>query len=129
MQNDCSKKKTIKLKEALKIVSVMLGWQFYMQGLKKRNDILDFDISKYSLEDLIKANRLVSSNNSRKQKMASYWRSRTGKDYPCTIQTVCADRLIAAIYTLMNFPADGEMIAVIGNKGVGCVVPDYSQLS
>lgn len=116
----------MKLAEAKEIVSSIINWQFVLQGIKEREEISEnINLQEYSLEDLIKANKLVTSNNNRKRKLAEYWRKKTGKQYSTTTQLVLADRLIAGVYTALNFTPNSEMVVLINDIGVGCVKADY----
>lgn len=120
----------MKLAEAKKIVGYILEWQFILMGAKKRHELKDrIDLSKYSLEDLIKANKLVAANNNRKTKLADYNRGKGRKTKGYTIHSTLADRLIAAVYVALKFRPNGEMVALIDDNGVGCVKADYTQLS
>jgi hypothetical protein len=85
----------MKTNEAKKIISTIIRWQLVLQGVLERNEVkAEVDLSKYTLEELLKANHLVESNNSRKRKLQDYWR---------------------------------ELIAIIGDKGVGCVNVNFNQ--
>lgn len=117
----------MKIKEAKEIVGYILEWQFVCMGVKERNEISKtLDLKKYSLNDLITANKLVDSNNRRKRKLAETLREKGLKVRGVSISLILADRLIAAVYTAMSFSPDGEMIALIDDVGVGCVQADYA---
>jgi hypothetical protein len=116
----------MKLKEAKEIVGYILDWQFVCMGIKDREEVFkNLDLSKYSLNDLIRANKIVSGNNKRKEKLAKYHREKGHNVKGYSISTLLADRLIAAVYTAISFPPNGEMIALINDVGVGCVRANY----
>lgn len=117
----------MKLKEAKEIVKCILDWQFVLMGVKERKEITStIVVEKYSLEDLIKANRLVESNNSRKSKLAKYHRDKGHKANGYSISMMLDDRLIAAAYTALHFFPNGEAIVLINDIGVGCVEMKYT---
>ena len=115
----------MKLKEAKEIVGAIIEWQFVLQGIKEREDVQIFDLRKYSLNDLIKANNLVKGNNNRKRKLQEYWNKKNGKSKGISVQLILADRLIAGVYTALNFESNGEMQVLINDKAVGIVTPNY----
>lgn len=118
----------MKLSEAEAIVGHIMEWQFILMGIKKREQLKErINLSKYSLEDLIKANKLIESNNSRKSKLADYNRGKGRKTKGYSIHITLADRLIAGVYVALNFQPDGEMVVLINDNGVGCVKADYRQ--
>lgn len=117
----------MKINEAKEIVSTILDWQFVLMGVKKRHEIkAENDLMKYSLSDLLKANQLVESNNKRKEKLQKYHTEKGHKSNGHTVNMIIAERAIAAVYTALHFSADGQMIALINDVGVGCVKADYS---
>ena len=118
----------MKLKEAKEIVSTILDWQFVLMGVKERDTVsINKDLEKYSLEDLIKANKLVNANNKRKESLQKYYREKNGKANSISISMILADRLIASVYTSLHFQPDGEMIALINDVGCGCVKANYNE--
>ena len=115
------------MKEAKDIVGAILDWQFVLMGVKEREEVaLVAAIEKYSLEDLLKANKLVQSNNSRKEKLQKFHAAKGHKSKGISIQMRLADRIIAAVYTALHFKPNGEMIALMNDVGVGCVKVSYS---
>lgn len=118
----------MKLKEAKEIVGYILEWQFVLMGIKERSEMSkSVDISKYSLNDLIKANSIVKSNNNRKEKLANYHRRNGHNVNGRTVNMLLADRVIAAVYTAINFSTNGEIIVLIDDIGVGCVKVNYEK--
>jgi hypothetical protein len=116
----------MKLKEAQQIVSTIVNWQFVLQGVVSKDEAkLSVDLKKYSLEELIKANKLVMSNNSRKAKLQEYWRNKGCETKGISQQLTLADRLIAGVYTALNFPPDNEVNVLVNDIGVGCVKVNY----
>ena len=116
----------MKTKEAKELVGYLLEWQFVCMGVKERNEIKEVrDLSKYSLHDLLKANELVEKSNNRKRKIQSDNQAKGLPSKPITISLTLADRVIAAIYTALNFRPDGQMIALVNGNGVGVVKAKY----
>jgi hypothetical protein len=117
----------MKLKEAEEIVGYILEWQFVCMSIKNRKEVSKtLDLSKYSLNDLITANKIVKGNNNRKEKLANYHRAKGHKVKGYSISKILSDRLIAAVYTTMSFSPNGEMIALLDDIGVGCVRANYA---
>ena len=115
----------MKLKEAKEIVDSIIEWQFVLQGIKERKDVDIIDLSKYSLEDLIKANKLVKANNSRKQKLQEYYHKKGCKTKSISIQMVLADKLIAGVYSALNFTSEGQMEVLINDRAIAVVTANY----
>jgi|GEM_PF-6745780 hypothetical protein len=116
----------MKLKEAKEIVSYIIDWQMVCIGVKEREEITEkLDLTKYSLSDIITANKLVQSNNRRKEKISLYHNSKGHKTKEYSISMILADRVIAAVYTALSFSPNGGAIAVIDDIGVGCVKVKY----
>lgn len=109
----------MKLHEAKKIVDAIIGWGMVHQGVIE--EYPKFDLKKYSLSELIKANALVKSNNSRKRKLQEHYRNKNGRSKSISINMTIADRGIAAIYTLMHFDSSGQSVAQFGNKYLGVI--------
>lgn len=116
----------MKIEEAKKIVNYILDWQFVLMGVKERSEITEkMDLSKYSLSDLLKANKIVQSDNRRKEKVQEYHREKGHKTNGITINMILADRLAAAVYTAIHFTPNGEAIALMHDVVVGCVRARY----
>jgi hypothetical protein len=112
----------MKLKEATKIVNKIIEWEFVLQGITDREKVAsDIDLKQYSLDDLLKANKLVSSNNNRKKKLQEYYIKKNGSANGVSIQMTLADRIIAGVYFAMHYQANGEIHVLIDDIGVGCV--------
>lgn len=117
----------MKLEEAQKLIGYIVKWQFILNGVFKREDLKEtIDLTKYSLLDLIKANNLVKGNNTRKEKMQRYHSEKGHKQKGISISMVLSDRSIAAVYTALHFSANGEMVTLINDIGVGCVKANYN---
>jgi hypothetical protein len=116
----------MKLKEAKEIIGYILEWQFVCMGIKERSEITKkVDLSKYSLSDLIQANKIIEHENKRKEKIAEYHRGKGHKVKGYFVSMVLADRSIAAVYTALSFSPNGEMIALINDCGIGCIRASY----
>ena len=100
----------MKISEARKIVSDLISWEMFHLGV---NEERTCDIN-YTLEDMIKANKIVSKLNKRDtSKMV------IGKTYHRKIQLTLSNRLIAAMYVAMQHDAKGVSIACCNNKYTG----------
>jgi hypothetical protein len=118
----------MKLKEAKQIIGSIIDWQMELMGVVKRTDKhRNIDLPKYSLEDLIKANKAVEASNKRKEKKQKWQMENGVKQRGITIHMILDDRIIAAAYTAMHFNPNGEMIALINDIGVGCVKANYNE--
>lgn len=118
----------MKTKEAEAIVKQIIGWQMVLMGVTKRDDLeIHTDLTKYKLNDFIKANQLVKANNKRKEKLQQHWLKKNGKTKGITIRMTLDDRAIAAAYTALHYNPNGEMIALINDVGVGCVTAKYEK--
>jgi len=114
------------LQEAREIVKEIMQWQMVCMGVFERKEIKPaLNLRQYSLADLIKANGMVVSDNKRSDKLAQWHRERGHNVKPRTVYMVLADRLIAAVYTALNFEPDGEMVALVHDCGVGVVKAEY----
>jgi hypothetical protein len=103
----------MKIKEAKKIIGTCIEWNLYMMGITdKPSSKLD---PETSLEDLIKANKKVSKWNVKQREKLSG----TGKNIP-QHQTL-ADRVIAGIYTALNYAPDGKIKVVINDRAIAVV--------
>lgn len=115
-------------KEAKQIIGYCLEWQFVLMGIKERHQIdlsEKVDITKYSLEQLIKANKIVESENRKREKLAAYHHQKGHKVKGYSIHMILDDRLIAAIYTAVNFTPNQEAIVLIDDIVVGCAKAKY----
>lgn len=72
-------------------------------------------------------NKLVESNNRRMEKIHKYHRDKGHKTKGYSVNMQLADRLIAAVYTAINFEPNREMIAIIDNVGCGVVNVKYEK--
>lgn len=106
----------MKISEAKQIIWTITKWQFYMQGIVDEIpcESLSTDLS---LEDLMRANKMVSVANKRKMKDQNDGKRKKG----ISIQLTIDERLIAAIYVALHYPANGEAVAIMNMIGVGCV--------
>lgn len=120
------KNQKIKINEAKQIVSEIINWNMVCIGVIERSELkTNIDLSKYSLEDLIKANSLVESSNKRKMNLQKTNQEKGRKSKGISMSMTLADRIIAAVYTAMNFNPDGEIIALVNDIGVGLVKVKY----
>ena len=111
----------MKLSEAKQIVSEILKWQFVLMGITQRKDLKqEVDLKQYSLEDLIKANKLVKSNNKRKVSLQKHYQEKNGKANSINIQTILADRLISGVHFALHFEPNSDIHVIVNDIGVGC---------
>lgn len=85
----------MKLEEAQKIVSKMIGWSMVSNGIISEEDDNYPEPITESLETLIEANRLVERENERQKELSSNGSRK--------ISMTIADRGIAALYVAANF--------------------------
>lgn len=118
----------MKTTEAKEIIRTIIIWQMVLMGVSEREELEGLkNLSEYSLEELIQANKLVKANNSRKKKLQQYYQKKYGKANGISQQMTCDDRVIAAIYTALHFTPNGEMVVIIDDVGVGCVKVNYEK--
>ena len=113
----------MKAKEAKALIGSILDWQFVLMGIKERSEIKPngIDVTKYSLQDLINANKKVELCNKKARIAQEYYKKKNGTSKGVTQHMLCADRLLAAIYVCINFQPDGELIAIYNMLGCGVV--------
>lgn len=119
----------MKIKEAKKIVMSMINWQFVLMGIMEMEEChektKEVDLKKYSLDELILANKKVKTNNNFKRKLQESRRKKGLETNGISQSIVCDDRLIAAIYTMLNFDISDEPVAIYMEKGIGIVRMKY----
>ena len=112
----------MRLKEAKKIVQNIIEWEFVLQGITDRSKVKsDIDLSIYSLEDILKANKMVAGNNNRKKKLQQYYLKKNGYAKSIDIQMTLSDRIIAGVYFALHYEANGNINVLINDVGAGCV--------
>lgn len=117
----------MKISEAKEIVGSIFEWQLVLMSVKERSEIKStIDLTKYSLEDLIKANKIIGLNNNRKRKAQQKKVESGGKSRGIALQTTLDDRLIAGCYVALNYRPNGEMAVLLNDVAVACVVPNYA---
>lgn len=100
----------MKISEARKIVSEMFRWEMYHMGVIEEMP----ENINYSLDDMLKANRIVSRHNKVKDKFLVM-----GKTYRRIMQVTVDDRLIAALYVAMQYEAQKQSITCCNGKYIG----------
>lgn len=106
------------LAEASRIVGVMTTIHMKGMGVPVESD--DTWDHSWTLAQLLEANALVDAENDRRAKEPG----------PTTIQVVCADRLIAALYVLHKYPPANESVVNVGRKCVAVVEePSYEEVA
>ena len=97
----------MKLSEARKIVGEIIRWQMHHMGiLPEAPAHID-----YSLPQLLEANKIVErANKSTKRDFIE------GKTYKRKIQLTLDDRIIAAVYVIMNYGSSREPITACNGK-------------
>lgn len=111
--------------EAKKVIGTILDWGFIKMGITERCNLKesDVDLTKYSLTEILQANKLVQSNNNRKMKLQQYHsgRNKNNKSKGVSLMMSIDDRMIAGVYFALHYPANGELHVVINDIGAGCV--------
>lgn len=116
----------MKLAEARQVIGYIINWGFVLQGVIERDEVkLDHSIKDLSLEDLIKANKMVKSANDRKRKLQEYNRGQGRNVKGVSINMTLDDRLIASVYTALHYPVGNEITTLINDRAVAVVKPNY----
>jgi hypothetical protein len=97
------------LEEAIKITDSCSEHFFFQEEISKKQPP---SLEKYSLQELLDANRMVKEQGTTKNQDGSQ-----------TIRVHCDDRLVAALYCLYHYPAnDPSEAEVIVSKPGGAAV-------
>lgn len=96
----------MKLQEARKIVSKMIGWTMVNQGVISEGDEKYPKPITEDLETLLLANKIVDSANKRNSAYADKQLKQKGKSSTRRVYMTIADRGIAALYVAANFEGD-----------------------
>ena len=117
----------MKAPEAKQIISNILEWQFVLNEIKHKSDLKlhDIDMRQYSLSDFIEANRVVHVCNKKARVMRDHLDWKTGKSHGCTHHMTCHDRLLAAVYTIINYDPQDQVVAAYDDKGTAIVELKY----
>ena len=118
----------MKAREAKQIISNILEWQFVLNGIKDKSELKlhDIDMRQYSLSDFIEANRKIEVCNKKAEVMHEYLKKCTNKKVNGLRQYMTIDdRLLAAVYTIINYDPQDQVVAVYNNKGTAIVKLKY----
>ena len=118
----------MKAPEAKQIISNILEWQHVLNGIKDRTDLKlhDIDMRQYSLSDFIEANRKVEVCNKKARVMRDYLDKKTRKSTGCVQHFTCHDRLLFAVYTIINYDPQDQVVAAYDGKGTAIIELKYS---
>ncbi len=118
----------MKALEAKQIIGNILEWQFVLNEIKHKSELKlhDIDMRQYSLSDFIEANRKVSVCNKKARVMRDYLDKKTGKSTGCVQRLTCHDRLLAAVYTIINYDPQDQVVAAYDDKGTAILELKYS---
>lgn len=101
----------MEIKDAKNIIGTIALWNMYMMGVAEKPKV---ELSKdISLEDLIKANKMVAQWNIKQREKPSIEGN--------IQQLTCDDKLLAAVYVATHYNPNKEVVAVMNNVGIGCV--------
>ncbi|MCK5614189.1 hypothetical protein KAR91_70645 [Candidatus Pacearchaeota archaeon] len=118
----------MKAPEAKQIISNILEWQFVLNEIKHKSDLKlhDIDMRQYSLSDFIEANRIVHVCNKKSRVMYVCLKKSGKKTNGFKTHMTCHDRLLAAVYTIINYDSDKQFVAAYDNKGTAILELKYS---
>ena len=118
----------MKALEAKQIISNILEWQFVLNGIKDRSELKlhDIDMRQYSLSDFIEANRIVHVCNQKSKTMYDYLNKSSKKPNGFKVFMTVHDRLLAAVYTIINYDPQDQVVAAYDDKGTAIVKLKYS---
>ena len=118
----------MKISEAKKIIGDIQDWQFVMMGIKDRENLKDTKyLSELTLEQILRANKLVDLDNERRRRRQQERVKSGKKSKGISIHMTCADRLIAGVYFALHYASDGEMKVIVNDKGAGIVDVNYEE--
>ena len=118
----------MKALEAKQIISNILEWQFILVGIKNQEDLIlhDIDMRQYSLADFIEANRIVHVCNQKSKTMYDYLKKSGKKPNGFKAFMTVHDRLLAAVYTIINYDPQDQVVAAYDDKGTAIIKLKYS---
>lgn len=102
----------MELSKAKQIVQDMVVFHFYSEGVNESISKEVFErLEKYSLQEMITASKIIDENNGEK------YIDENGEERT-RMQMNVADRLIAAMYCLLNYESDSseDCSAIINNR-------------
>lgn len=111
----------MKAKLAKQIISNILEWQFVLNGIKDKSELNlhPIDMRMYSLNDFIEANRIVHVCNQKSKTMYNHLKklgkAKNGFKQLMTVH----DRLLAAVFTIINYDPQDQVVAAYDDKGTG----------
>ena len=118
----------MKAPEAKQIISNILEWQFILNGIKDKSELKlhDIDMRQYSLSDFIEANRIVHVCNQKAKTMYDYLKKSGKKPNGFKALMTVHDRLLAAVYTIINYDPQDQVVAAYDDKGTAILELKYS---
>lgn len=119
----------MKAQLAKQIISNILEWQFVLKEIKHKSELKlhDIDMRQYSLSDFIEANRKIEVCNKKARVMHSILKSSATKEASPLKQLMTVDdRLLAAVYTIINYDPQDQVVAAYNGKGAAIVKLKYS---
>lgn len=120
----------MKAKEAKQIISNILEWQFVLNEIKHKSELKlhDIDMRQYSLSDFIEANRIIHVCNKKARVMHSFIKRSTLEEVnPLKQLMTIDDRLLAAVYTIINYDPQNQVVAAYDDKGTAVVNLKYNE--
>ena len=118
----------MKAKEAKQIISNIIEWQLILNGIKDRTELKlhDIEMRNYSLSDFIEANRIVHICNQKAKTMYEWLKKSGKKTNGFKMCMTIDDRLLAAVYTIINYDPQNQVVAAYNDKGTAIVNLKYS---
>lgn len=116
----------MKIKEAKQVIGHLLQWQFILMGVHERDSLpaVDIDLTKYSLQDFLNANKKIEECNKRSEAARKRWQKENGTAKGKRHMTI-DDRAIAAIYTCLHFDPNGDAVVLVNDRLCGVVNAKY----
>ena len=117
----------MKAREAKQIIGNIIEWQLVLSNAKDRDKINlhDIDLRLYSLSDFMEANRVIHICN-KKARISSETHRRKGKKSTFRQFMTVEDRVLAAVYTTINYDTQKQVVAAYDDKGTAIVNLKYS---
>ena len=112
---------------AKQIIGNIIEWQLVLSNAKDRDKIklYDIDLRLYSLSDFMEANRVLHICN-KKARISSDTHWRKGKKSTFRQFMTVEDRVLAAVYTTINYDTQNQVVAAYNDKGTAVLNLKYS---
>ena len=118
----------MKAQIAKQIIANIIEWQLVLSNAKDRDKMKlhDIDLRLYSLSDFMEANRIVHICNQKSKTMYDYLKKFGKKTNGFKVFMTVEDRVLAAVYTTINYDTQIQVVAAYDDKGTAVVNLKYS---